>query len=212
MQTQLSPAHGKPERNQRAHPNPKQMPITNVDLSSVDQVPMNAHSSHGESQFYIFEVNEAVIKMTIKGKSPTMRRVSRTHRVALDWLFDRINSDPKIQIKYVDTENQLAGMLTKGSFTRDECHNLLHLLNIIIFSTFSRSHFFRSNRKQSVMSKRSQGFLSDNSLTVKAKSKSMNLVSHRNLSIVRQNSQNTTDPKISVSDRTVCKLRAIGAK
>ena len=27
-----------------------------------------------------------------------MRHVSRTHRVALDWLFDRINLDPKIQI------------------------------------------------------------------------------------------------------------------
>ena len=52
------------------------------------------------------------------------------------------------------------------------------------------------------MSKRSEGGLSDNSLTVKAKSKSMNLVSHRNLSIVRQNSQNTTDPKIPRSNRT----------
>ena len=29
-------------------------------------------------------------KMIIKGRSPTMRHVSRTHRVALDWLFDRI--------------------------------------------------------------------------------------------------------------------------
>ena len=40
---------------------------------------------------YIFEDNEAVIKMTIKGRSPTMRHVSRKHRVALDWLSDRIN-------------------------------------------------------------------------------------------------------------------------
>ena len=32
-----------------------------------------------------------------------MRHVSRTHRFALDWLFDRINLDPKIQITYVDT-------------------------------------------------------------------------------------------------------------
>ena len=37
--------------------------------------------------------------------SPTMRHVSRTHRVALDWLFDRINLDPKVQIKYIDTKN-----------------------------------------------------------------------------------------------------------
>ena len=60
-----------------------------------------------------------------------------------------------------------------------------------------------SNRKQSVvMSKRSQECLSDDSLTVKAKSRAMNLVSYRNLSIARQNSQNTSEPQIPGSDRT----------
>ena len=39
-----------------------------------------------------------------------MRHVSRTHRVFLNWLFDRINLDPKIQIKHIDTKNQLADM------------------------------------------------------------------------------------------------------
>ena len=77
-------------------------------LSNVDYVPTNTHSSQGESQLYIFEDNEAVIKMIIKGRSPTMRHVSRTHRIAPDWLFHRINFEPKIQIKYVDTKNQLA--------------------------------------------------------------------------------------------------------
>ena len=38
-----------------------------------------------------------VIKMSMKGMSPTMRLVSRTHRVALDWLFGRINLDANIQ-------------------------------------------------------------------------------------------------------------------
>ena len=37
-----------------------------------------------------------------------MRHVSRTRRVALDWLFDRINLDSNVQIKYIDTKNQLA--------------------------------------------------------------------------------------------------------
>ena len=49
-----------------------------------------------------FEDNEAVIKMIIKGRSPTMRLMSRTHRVALDWLFDRIKLEPMIQINYVE--------------------------------------------------------------------------------------------------------------
>ena len=69
-----------------------------------------------EALLYIFEDNEAVIKMILKGRSPTMRHVSRTHRVALDWLFDIINLDPKIQIKYIDTKNRLADILTKGNF------------------------------------------------------------------------------------------------
>ena len=71
---------------------PKQKGIRGVEqLSHVDHVITKAHSSRGESQLYIFEDNKAVIKMVIKSRSPTMRHVSRTHRVALDWLFDRIN-------------------------------------------------------------------------------------------------------------------------
>ena len=57
--------------------------------------PQNVQFSHQEALLYVFEDNEAVIKMIIKGRSPTMRHVSRTHRVALDWLFDRINLTPK---------------------------------------------------------------------------------------------------------------------
>ena len=83
----------------------------------------------------MFEDNEAVIKMIINGRSPTMRHVSRTHRVALDWLFDRINLDSKIQIKYIDTKNQLADILTKGNFTRDEWNHLLNLFSISYFSS-----------------------------------------------------------------------------
>ena len=71
------------------------------DLDNVDFISSNAHSSRQEALLYVFEDNEAVIKMIIKGRSTTMRHVSRIHRVALDWLFDGINLDPKIQIKYM---------------------------------------------------------------------------------------------------------------
>ena len=63
-----------------------------------------------------------------------MRHVSRTHRVELDWLFDRVNLDPKIQIKYIDTKNQLADILTKGNFTRDEWNHLLCVCSISAIS------------------------------------------------------------------------------
>ena len=57
--------------------------ITNV-LNHIDCVFSNVQFSHQETLLYVFEDNEAVIKMIIKGGSPTMRHVSRTHRVALD--------------------------------------------------------------------------------------------------------------------------------
>ena len=87
------------------------------DLDNVDFIPSNVHSSHQEALLYVFEDNEAVIKMIIKGRSPTMRQVSRNHRVALDWLFDRINLDSKFQIKYIDTKNP-----TRRHTDQGKCH------------------------------------------------------------------------------------------
>ena len=113
---------------------PKSQGKINV-LNNIDCVPSNVQSSHQEALLYVFEDNEAVIKMIIRGRSPTVRHVSRTHRVALDWLFDRLNLDPKIQIKYIDTKNQLADILTKGNFTRDGWNHLLCLFNISHFSS-----------------------------------------------------------------------------
>ena len=101
----------------------------------------------------------------MKGKSPTMRHVSRTHRVALDWLFDRINLDHKIQIKYIDTKNQLADILTKGNFTLDEWNHLLTLFNI--------SHF-SSTVCSAAMAKRSQQDSGEERVTAKSRPK-MNL-------------------------------------
>ena len=63
-------------------------------MKDIDAV-FSVQSMHQEALLYVFEDNEAVIKMIIQGTSPTMRHVSRTHRVALDWLFDRMNLDSK---------------------------------------------------------------------------------------------------------------------
>ena len=66
--------------------------------------------SRQEALSYVFEDNETLIKMIMKGRSPAMRHVSRTHRVALEWLFE-------------------------GNFTRDEWNHLLSLFNISHFSS-----------------------------------------------------------------------------
>ena len=150
-------------------------------IRDIDLVPSNVQSAHHEALLYVFEDNEAVIKMIIKGRSPTMRHVSRTHRVALDWLFDRINLDPKIQIKYIDTKNQLADILTKGSFTRDEWNHLLTLFNI--------SHF-SSTACLAAMAKRAQQNSEEGRVT--AKSRPMMNLTARTPSIV--SSSASTNP------------------
>ena len=137
------------------------------DLDNVHFISSNVHSSRDEVLLYIFEDNEAVINMIIKGRSPTMRHVSRTDRVALDSLFDRIKLDHKIQIKYIDTKNQLVDILTKGNFTRDEWNHLLCLFDI--------SHF-RSINCLEAMSKRTKEGAGEERVTAKSKPM-MNLVS-----------------------------------
>ena len=53
------------------------------DSDNVDFFHSKVNSSRQEALFYVFEDNEAVIKMIIMGRSPTMRRVSRTTELLL---------------------------------------------------------------------------------------------------------------------------------
>ena len=135
-------------------------------MENIDSVHSNVQSSRQETLLYVFEDNEALIKMIINGRSPTMRHVSRIYRVALDWLFDRINLDSKIQIKYIDTKNQLADILIKGNFTRDEWNHLLCLFNISHFSPTVCS---------AAMAKRSQQDSGEERVTAKSRPM-MNLI------------------------------------
>ena len=86
-------------------------------VRDIDFVPPSADLSSGSAQLFLFEDNEAVIKMCLKGRSPILRHISRTHRVDLDWLIERIKLDPGVRIKFVSTDQQMADMLTKAAFT-----------------------------------------------------------------------------------------------
>ena len=72
------------------------MPHRKIDVTKdIDAVPSNVQSASREALLYVFEDNEAVIKMIMKGRSPTMRHVSRTHRVALIGCSIELISTPK---------------------------------------------------------------------------------------------------------------------
>ena len=211
--SRVSDGSGKPESDvHKRHKPHKKIDV----MKDIDAVPSNVQSARQEALLYVFEDNEAVIKMIIKGRSPTMRHVSRTHRVALDWLFTRSNQcGPKIQIKYIDTKNQLADMLTKGNLTRDEWNHLLCLFNI--------SHFSSAECPE-VMSKRMQKESGEERVTAKSRPM-MSLIARSNerapsaLSSTasespqknRHESQNPLSPQDEKYDRTgrpvVCSQR-----
>ena len=81
---------------------------------SVDYVPPNIQVSNKRAQVFAFEENEAVIKMIVNGRSRSLRPVSRKHRVDLDGLFERHNSD--ISFRHVNTTEQIADSVTWGFF------------------------------------------------------------------------------------------------
>ena len=82
--------------------------------------------------------------MIIRGWSTHMRHASRTYRVNLDWLLERINSDSNFSVKCVHTMQQILDMffffLTKGSCTREKCNELMILFGIVL-SLFSTVHY-----------------------------------------------------------------------
>ena len=63
--------------------------VINV-LDDVDLVPSNVRFSHQEALLYVFEDNEAVIKMIIKGRSPTMETCFQNPQ-SCSWLVVRSN-------------------------------------------------------------------------------------------------------------------------
>ena len=119
-----------PQSNMR-----KQIPTThtNLDLTNIYHVPSNGTHSCSNAMLYVFEDNEAV--MIIKGRGPTMRHVSRTHRVALDWFLTGFILILKFRFDTLIPNINSHAFLTKCNFTRDEWNNLLLMLNISHFGS-----------------------------------------------------------------------------
>ena len=143
----------------------------------------------------------------VKGKKPD-NETSFQNPQSCSWLVVRSNQyGPQIHIKYTDTKNQLADMLTKGNFTRDTWNHLLCLFNISHFSSAECSE---------VMSKRTQKESGEERVTAKSRTM-MNLIARSSerapaaLSSTasespvktRQESQNPLSPQAEKHYRTV---------
>ena len=128
----FSPAGGNscPKKGPEIKPDETHEEMVKRVLTSVDHLPALVPKPEGKAKLTLLEDNEAVIKMTVKGRSPNMRHITRTHRVDLDWLFERLRDDPGVSITYVFTKAQVADFLTKGNFTVDAWLRLCFLANI----------------------------------------------------------------------------------
>ena len=74
----VSDRSGQPDND--VHKHHKSQKRINV-MENINSVPSNVQFLRQEALLYVFEDNEAVIKMIIKGRSPTMRHVYRTHLI-----------------------------------------------------------------------------------------------------------------------------------
>ena len=96
----------------------------------VDETIHSVPIALGRAKLYIFEDNEAVIKMVAKGRSPTLQYMCRTQRIDIDWLWERLRNEPGVCLRYVNTLRQIADMFTKGLFSKAQWFALLELARI----------------------------------------------------------------------------------
>ena len=71
-----------------------------------------------------------------------MTRGSKLHREDLDGLFDRIQLDTSISVRYVNTPQQIADILTKSSCTTLIWSQLLHMFGLISHDTCAHCQLF----------------------------------------------------------------------
>ena len=117
-------------------------------MENVDSVPQTSSLRIKKLCCMCSKTMKQWSRWSLKGESPTLRHVSRTHRVALDWLFDRINLDPKIQIKihYTPKTN------SQTYWPRE----ISQVMNGNIFCVCLNISHFSSTECSEVMSKRTQ--------------------------------------------------------
>jgi len=81
------------------------------------------------TRLIIAEDNEAVIKLVKKARSMALRHLPRTHRIDINWLFE-VCAHPRVIMKYVNTKQQCADLMTKALNNPQTWQHLLELVQI----------------------------------------------------------------------------------
>jgi hypothetical protein len=92
----------------------------------------------------MMEDNEAMIKVCLWGKNPTMRYLNRTHKVDIAWLME-VFELPKIKLFKVNTKPQAADIGTTRITCVDTWQPNCVLINLIVpgLSANFFSHFVK---------------------------------------------------------------------
>ena len=77
----------------------------------------------------IAEDNQVVIKIIQKARSMALRHLPRTHRIDVQWLFE-VCSNPRGQMRYVGTLQQIADLMTKALSEPETWSHLLDIAQI----------------------------------------------------------------------------------
>ena len=114
---------------------PRVIPNQNIKkniLESIYYVPPNAQVSTNRTHLFIFEDNEAVIKMISKGRCPHMRHVlaDASCELGLVGSFEKTKLDANASVTCVHTNQQIAD-ITKSSFARNEWNELMIRFGIV---------------------------------------------------------------------------------
>ena len=90
----------------------------NCVFESIDHVTPNISNSLHSTQLYLSEDNAAVIQMINEGRSLHLRHVTRTHKVDLDWLLEKMNLDHSILLQKIRVNKRSIG----GYFDKKNVH------------------------------------------------------------------------------------------
>ena len=94
-------------------------------------------------QLEILEDNQATIKVVMKGYSPKLRHVSRTHKVDLASIKELLDTEP-ITLDYVVTDEQAADIFTKA-LVPAKWDNAIKLLGMLTEKEYHAA-YARGNR------------------------------------------------------------------
>ena len=111
--------------------NQRSQRMTNV-LNHIDCVPSNVQFSHQEALLCL-RTTKQWSRWSSREGVPQWDTFPGPTELRLIGCSIESTWTPKTQIKYIDTKNQLADILIKGNFTRDEWNHLLCLFNISHF-------------------------------------------------------------------------------